>query len=138
MKKIFICLVAMLSMGIAASAMSYTEDEQSIDAMIEMATEVTPASMEAEGISDPTISFGAAPQPIVAFILATVPFTNWLAVHRMYMGTSPLAVILHIVTGEGFLIVGIIDWVALLIGTVNNDISAYCNNGRWWMWADII
>lgn len=51
MKKIFICLVAMLSMGIAASAMSYTEDEQSIDAMIEMATEVTPASMEAEGIS---------------------------------------------------------------------------------------
>lgn len=138
MKKIFFCLVAMLSMGIAASAMSYTEDEQSIDAMIEMATEVTPASMEAEGISDPTISFGAAPQPIVAFILATVPFTNLLAVHRMYMGTSPLAVILHIVTGEGFLIVGIIDWVALLIGTVNNDISAYCNNGRWWMWADII
>ncbi len=138
MKKIILCLVAMLSVGIAASAMSYTEDEQTIDAMIEMATEVTPASMEAQGVQDATISFGAAPQPIVAFILSVIPVTSWLAVHRMYMGTSPLAVILNIVTGAGFGIVYVVDWVALLIGTVNDDISSYCNNGRWWMWADVI
>lgn len=115
-----------------------SQDEQSIDSMIEMAAEVTPASMEIQGYQDATLNLGMSPRPVVAFILATVPVTNWLAVHRMYMGTSPLAVILHIVTGEGFGIVGVLDWVALLVGTINNDISAYCNNGRWWMWADII
>jgi hypothetical protein len=56
----------------------------------------------------------------------------------MYMGTSILAVILNIVTGAGFGVVYVIDWVMLLIGVLDNNIGQYCNNGRWLMWADII
>lgn len=138
MKKVILCLIAVLGLGIAASAANYTIDEQSIDAMIEMAEEVTPAAMEAQGATDVTIHLGNGAQPIVAFLLSIFPVTGWLAIHRMYMGTSILAVILNIVTGGGFGVVYVIDWVMLLIGVLDNNIGQYCNNGRWWMWANII
>lgn len=140
MKKLILCLIAVVGMGIAASAANYSIDEQGIDAMIENAVEVTPMSMEASAsdLQSPTIKFGGAPSPVIAFVLSLVPVTSWLAVHRMYMGTSALAVILNIVTGSGFGIVYVIDWVCLLMGVIDNNISQYCNNGRWLMWADII
>lgn len=140
MKKFILSLVAVLSLGIAASAANYTVDETSIDALIENAVEVTPAFMEAEAgdLTSATLHIGSAPKPVVAFILSVVPFTSWLAIHRMYLGTSPLAVILNIVTGAGFGVVYVLDWVSLLLGTLDNNIGAYVNNGRWWMWADII
>lgn len=144
MKKFILSLVAVLSLGIAASAANYTVDESSIDALIENAVEVTPAFMEAEAgdfmsqIVSPSIHIGSAPKPIVAFILSVLPPTGWLAIHRMYLGTSPLAVILNIVTGAGCGVVYVLDWVSLLLGTLDNNIGAYVNNGRWWMWADII
>lgn len=131
-------MIAVLGLGIAASAANYTIDEQSIDAMIEMAEEVSPAALEAQGASDVTIHLGNGAQPIVAFILALFPVTGWLAIHRMYMGTSILAVILNILTGAGFGIVYVLDWVFLLIGVLDNNIGQYCNNGRWLMWANII
>ena len=140
MKKLILCLIAVVGMGIAASAANYSIDEQGIDAMIENAVEVTPMSMEssASDLQSPSIKFGGAPSPVVAFVLSLVPVTSWLAVHRMYMGTSALAVILNIVTGSGFGIVYVVDWVCLLMGVIDNNISQYCNNGRWLMWADII
>ena len=140
MKKLILCLIAVVGMGIAASAANYSIDEQGIDAMIENAVEVTPMSMEssASDLQSPTIKFGGAPSPLVAFVLSLVPVTSWLAVHRMYMGTSALAVILNIVTGMCFGIVYVVDWVCLLMGVIDNNISQYCNNGRWLMWADLI
>lgn len=138
MKKIIISLIAILGLGLAASANNYTIDESAIDAMIENAVEVSPMSVEAgaAGIQDPTIKFGSAPQPVLAFVLSVIPVTGWLAVHRMYLGTSPLAVILNIVTGGGFGIVYVVDWVVLLMGVLDNNISRYVNNGNWLMWVD--
>lgn len=140
MKKFILSLVAVLSLGIAASAADYTVDESSIDALIENAVEVTPDFMEAEAgdLTSATLHIGSAPKPVVAFILSVVPFTSWLAIHRMYLGTSPLAVILNIVTVAGFGVVYVLDWVSLLLGTLDDNIGAYVNNGRWWMWANII
>ena len=62
MKKIIISLIAILGLGLAASANNYTIDESAIDAMIENAVEVSPMSVEAgaAGIQDPTIKFGSA------------------------------------------------------------------------------
>ena len=140
MKKILVSLFAVLAMGIAANAANYSVDEASIDAMIEAAAEVSPLAMEsaAPAVTDVTIHIGSHPQPIVAFVLSVIPVTGWLACHRMYMGTSPLAVILNIVTGDGFGIVYVIDAVMLLLGVLDDNIAPYCNNPRWWMWADII
>ena len=60
MKKLILCLIAVVGMGIAASAANYSIDEQGIDAMIENAVEVTPMSMEssASDLQSPTIKFG--------------------------------------------------------------------------------
>lgn len=140
MKKLILCIAAIVGMSIAASAANYSIDEQGIDAMIESAVEVTPMSLEAAtpGLQDPTIKFGNDTQPIIAFVLAVIPVTSWLAVHRMYMGTSALAVILNVVTGMGFGIVYVVDWVCLLLGVLDNNIGQYCNNPRWLMWANII
>ncbi len=140
MKKFFLCLVAVLGLGLAANAANYTVDEQSIDAMIENATEVTPMTLAAadNSFTDATLKIGPAPQPIVAFILSLVPVTSWLAVHRMYLGTSPLAVVLNIVTGSGFGIVYVLDWVALLLGVLDNNIGQYVNNPHWIMMFNLI
>ena len=54
------------------------------------------------------------------------------------MGTSWLAFILNVLTGAGFGIVYTVDAVMLLLGVLDNNISQYCNNGRWLMWADLI
>ena len=140
MKKFIISLVAILALGIAANAANYSIDEQSIDAMIEAAAEVSPLSMEAvaPAATDVTIKVGGGAEPIIAFILSAFPVTGWLAVHRMYMGTSVLAIVLNIVTGDGFGVVYVIDAVMLLIGVLDNNIGQYCNNGRWLMWCDLI
>lgn len=140
MKKLIISIVAVLGLGIAASASNYSINESAIDAMIESASEVTPMTLQ-ESPSDimaSTIKIGAAPQPIIAFVLSVVPVTGWLAVHRMYMGTSPFAVILNIVTGGGFGVVYVVDWVVLLLGVLENNIKPYCNNGKWLMWTNLI
>lgn len=140
MKKFFASLVAILAIGIAANAANYTIDESAIDAAIEAAVEVAPSAMEAvaPSVTDPTISLGMDVQPILAFIFSAIPVTGWLAIHRMYMGTSVLAVVLNIVTGAGFGVVYVIDAVMLLLGVLDNNISKYCNNGRWLMWCDLI
>ena len=140
MKKFIISLFAVLALGIAANAANYSVDEASIDAMIEAAAEVSPLAMEsaAPAVTDVTIHIGSNPQPIVAFVLSVIPVTGWLACHRMYMGTSALAIILNIVTGGGFGVVYVVDAVMLLLGVLDNNISQYCDNGRWLMWANII
>ena len=140
MKKLLLCLVALFGLGLAASANNYTIDENAIDAMIECATEVSPmtADAAASDLTSPSVKFGSSVNPVVAFVLSVIPFTSWLAVHRMYMGTSVLAVVLNIVTGAGFGIVYVVDWVCLLLGVLDNNIGQYCNNGRWLMWANVI
>ncbi len=140
MKKFFLCLVAVLGLGVAASAANYTIDEQAIDAMIENATEVTPMSLDAaqNSLTDPTLKIGEAPQPIIACVLSFFWPTSWLAIHRMYLGTSVLTVVLQIVTGGGFGIVSLVDFVCLLLGTIDGDISQYCNNPHWWMLLNMI
>lgn len=142
MKKFIISLFAVLALGIAANAANYSVDEASIDAMIEAAAEVSPLAMEnaSPDLTSPTVKvqLGEGIQPIIAFILSAIPVTGWLACHRMYMGTSALAIILNIVTGGGFGVVYVVDAVMLLLGVLDNNISQYCDNGRWLMWANII
>ncbi len=142
MKKFIISLFAVLALGIAANAANYSVDEASIDAMIEAAAEVSPLAMEnaSADLTSPTVKvqLGEGVQPIIAFIPSAIPVTGWLACHRMYMGTSALAIILNIVTGGGFGVVYVVDAVMLLLGVLDNNISQYCDNGRWLMWANII
>lgn len=144
MKKILTVIVALCAMAVAANAANYSIDESAIDAAIENAVEVSPLDAVAMAggspISTADIKIGNGVEPVLAFIFALIPITSWVALHRMYMGTSVLAIILNVVTGAGFGIVWAVDWIVLLLDGVigKGNIKKYCNNPRWWMWADII
>lgn len=74
----------------------------------------------------------AGANPAVAFILAF--FLGQLGIHRFYMGTATLTGVGYILTLGGCGVVAFIDWVFLLIGVVNNDISKYEDNTKFFMW----
>ena len=71
--------------------------------------------------------------PVIAWLISFP--TGMLGLHRVYLGTSTTTVILYIVTAGGFLgIVPMIDWILLLRGIQNGDISKFVGNRRFIMW----
>jgi len=71
---------------------------------------------------------------VVAFILAW--FLGGLGIHRFYLGTKALTGVGYILTCGGFGIVAFVDWVMLLIGLIDDDISKYVDNPKFFMWLD--
>ncbi|MBK7388437.1 MAG: TM2 domain-containing protein [Bacteroidetes bacterium] len=74
----------------------------------------------------------AEKSPIVAFLLST--FLGLLGIHRFYMGTKTMTGVGYILTCGGLGIVATVDWVLLLIGTINDDIDKYIDNPKFFMW----
>ena len=71
--------------------------------------------------------------PVIAWLISFP--TGMLGLHRAYLGTSTTTVILYIVTAGGILgIVPMIDWILLLRGIQNGDISKFVGNRRFIMW----
>lgn len=72
-------------------------------------------------------------QPVVAWILCW--FLGSIAIHRVYMGSDAKLVLLYFITCGGiFGVLPIVDWVLLLIGVIEDDISKYVNNNKFVMW----
>lgn len=131
MKKFFASLVAILAIGIAANAANYTIDESAIDAAIEAAVEVAPAAgNSATALLD--LGLGT-PDVLIAWLCNT--FVGYFGIHRLYMGTSALTVVLYVITGGGLGIVDLIDWICMTIKLVNGeDCGSYANNTKFFMW----
>ena len=73
-------------------------------------------------------------KPVTALILNF--FLGGFGVHRHYMGTAPGMWALYTFTFGGiFGIVDLIDFIMLIIGTVDNNIAPYINNRKFFMWA---
>jgi len=71
--------------------------------------------------------------PVIAWLISFP--TGMLGLHRAYLGTSTTTVILYIVTAGGILgIVPMIDWILLLRGIQDGDISRFVGNRRFVMW----
>ena len=71
--------------------------------------------------------------PVIAWLICFP--TGMLGLHRAYLGTSATTVILYIVTVGGiFGIVPMIDWILLLKGIQDGDISRFVGNRRFVMW----
>lgn len=136
MKRIIVSLIAVMAMTFAANAASYTIDDDAIDALVEAAVEVSPLSADfmpaAAAPAAASISKGAS--PLASFLLCT--FLGEFGVHRHYMGTRPWMWAIYTFTCGGiFGVVPLIDWVFLLVGIVEDDISGYCGNTKFFMWA---
>lgn len=118
------------------SANSYHLDNAAVDQMFENAEVVELNAIEnfaplAEaGYADQT--FLQEKDPVVAFLLSW--FVGYLGIHRAYLGTSTGTIIGYILTLGGCGIVATIDWVMLLVGLINDDISKYVDNPKFFMW----
>ena len=135
MKKFIFSLIAILAISVAANAGNYTVNDDAIDALIEASAEVSPLDLMPEAPVPAAASLASgSPSPVAAFLLCT--FLGEFGVHRHYMGTRPWMWAIYVFTGFGiFGIVPFVDWVMLLIGLVDDNISQYVGNTRFFMWA---
>jgi len=121
--------------AVQANASSYHLDHAAVDQMFEQAEQ---ADMLAMNSMAPLAGTSAGmhsldePDPAIAFILAW--FVGPLGIHRAYLGTSTGTIVGYILTLGGCGIVAFVDWVVLLIGLVNDDITKYVDNPSFFMW----
>ena len=135
MKKFIFSLIAVLAVTLSASAANYKVDDDAIDALIEASAEVSPLDLlPAAAVPAAASPSSGSAEPVASFLLCT--FLGGFGVHRHYMGTRPWMWAIYTFTGFGiFGIVPFVDWIMLLIGLIDDDISQYCNNTRFIMWA---
>lgn len=135
MKRLFFSLIAILAITVSANAANYTVDDDAIDALIEASAEVSPLSLMPEAPVPAAASFSSGSKsPIASFLLCT--FLGGFGVHRHYMGTRPWMWAIYTFTFGGiFGVIPLVDWVMLIVGIVDDDISEYCGNTKFIMWA---
>lgn len=139
MKKVTVILSLFLltfSLSFAGTDQYFVNDNE-IDALFESATLVDFQQIENMDIPSPFTAANAeftqgGDQPIIAFLLCW--FFGSICIHRAYMG-NPIHILWYTITCGGiFGIVTLVDWVMLLIGVINDDISQYVDNPSFFMW----
>lgn len=135
---ILIGLLFITTVGVQASVNQYKVDEAAVEALFAGATEV-PFTFFDESGSPATLPMtapavvSADKNPWVAFALAFV--VGPLGIHRAYLGTKTLTWVGYILTCGGiFGIVPFVDWIVLLVGAIEEDISQYVDNPKFFMW----
>lgn len=138
MKKLILVIVLFVSVLFVkqANASSYSVNEQAIDQLFENAIETSMISIHA---TEPSAAASNASSTVMAkekdAVVAIVLdfFLGGLGIHRFYLGTETLTGLGYILTCGGiFGIVPLVDFIVLIID--RNDISAYINNPKFFMW----
>ena len=138
--KNFFAIIAVVMLGIfSANAVEnqYKLDNASVDALFASAQQITIDEVSnlsplADFASTSNAQISAEKDPVIAFVLCWI--IGGLGIHRAYLGTSTGTIIAYILTAGGCGIVWTIDWIVLLIGLINNDISKYVDNPKFFMW----
>ena len=136
MKKLFtLFLLFAFLIPLNSNAESYKLDQNKIDASFAAASEMSIMSVfDMSSLQLPGQVIDEK-DPVMAFVLATV--VGYLGIHRLYLGTEPLVVILYIITGGGCGVVTLIDWIMLLLVLLDEkDLDPYIDNPSFLMWKD--
>ena len=117
-------------------ATTYTVDDSAIDALIANAVEISSfESSSAHGFHGADAMLSSSPNPWAAFALCWV--IGGFGVHRHYLGTKGAMWAIYTFTCGGiFGIVWFVDWVVLLIGAIDDNVSKYTGNTKFFMWAN--
>ncbi len=136
MKKLFtLLLLSFLILPFTAIAGNYKIDQNKIDASFAEATEISLMSAFDLNSFNGTNQVLDEKDPVIAFVLASV--LGYLGIHRLYLGTEPVVVILYIVTAGGCGIITLIDWVQLLLVLLDEkDLGPYIDNPHFIMWKN--
>ncbi len=138
MKKLFtLLLLCIFLIPVGANAESYRIDQSKIDASFAAATEMSILSVfDMSGMQSPGQVLDDK-DPVMAFILATV--LGGFGIHRLYLGTEPIVIILYIVTVGGCGIIALVDWIMLLMVLLDEkDMGPYIDNPSFIMWKSQI
>lgn len=134
MKKFFLALVAMFAITAVASAANYTADDAAIDAAIENAIDVNAFNLGDTATAPLGAAYVAMGNNDIVSLLLTF-FLGWTGIHRMYMGSTPWMWILYLLTGGGFGVVVLLDFVFELIGLVDGSgLGKFYDNPNILMW----
>ncbi len=136
MKKLLtLFLLSLFLLPLGAKAESYRIDQNKIDASFAAASEMSILSVfDMSGLQGPTQILDDK-DPAMAFILATV--LGYLGIHRLYLGTEPVVIILYIITAGGCGIITLVDWIMLLMVLLDDkDLGPYIDNPSFIMWKD--
>lgn len=142
MKKILTLLgIGLFCLSMNSFAGNYTLDQNKLDAMFASATDVT--AVAAYDFSDVQALPLAGAQldekdPVIAFALATV--LGYLGIHRLYLGTNPINVVLYIITAGGCGIIYAVDWIMLLMVLIDDEksMAPFIDNPKFIMWLDSV
>lgn len=138
MKKLILVVVLFVTVLSVkqANASSYSVNEQAIDQLFENAIETSMISINATELSalasNATSTVKAKEKDAIVAIVLDF-FLGGLGIHRFYLGTETLTGLGYILTCGGiFGIVPLVDLIVLIID--RDDISAYINNPKFFMW----
>ena len=134
-------MLALTFSAMADNGDAYTIDDNAIDQVFAEAAEVNMADADLFGAMNmmnpemPAANLQAnySANPWAAWAICW--FLGEFGIHRHYMGTSkPMWLYYTLTCGGIFGVVLLVDWVVLLVGAIQDDISAYCNNDQFFMW----
>lgn len=143
-KLLFLAIAFIMSFAVApntakASTVSaYAVNDEAIETLFQSGVQVlsladeSATMLDIAGISNTETVQASGKNPLVAFLLSW--FLGYLGIHRAYLGTATGVIVGYILTCGGLGIVATIDWIVLLIGVIDNDISRYENNKKFFMW----
>lgn len=145
MKKALVVLVAVLAMSFGAFAANdnYEINDEAIENAFAEAVEVSADEINATGSMFVTNLGVETPNMVNLNAKSVNPWGAfalcWLlgefGIHRHYMGTKPSMWAIYTFTCGGiFGIVPVVDWVVLLVGAIQDDISEYIDNDSFFMW----
>jgi len=133
-KYLTLLLLCLFVIPISVSADGYKLDQDKIDARFSAATEMSLISaLDINGLQG-TQQVLNEKDPVMALVLATV--LGYLGIHRLYLGTKPVVVVLYIITAGGCGIITLIDWIMLLMVLIDDekDLGPYIDNPGFIMW----
>jgi TM2 domain-containing membrane protein YozV len=144
MKKILFLLAICISCSVcsfAASDGNYTIDDQKVEQLFVNSVDVSLTAMTGNSLASAasTVNMGNSAyfkgtdkSFAVAIILNF--FLGGLGIHRLYLGTETLTWVGYILSACGiFGVVPFIDFIVLIVH--NDDISAYVDNPKYFMWG---
>lgn len=116
-----------------ASASKYTVDDAAVEAVLESSTVISGDFLSLGDAFGLNTNKASLDEKNVWIAVLLDFFLGGLAVHRVYLGGTPVLIVGYLLTCGGiFGIVPLIDLIVLVIN--NEDISKYVNNNKFFMW----
>jgi len=140
MKKIIFIVLCFIGFSMTSKASSFKLNNTAVESSFEQATEISLDAVLANAAltANPSVQLSGDNSRIVAAILALIPLTGALAIHRFYLGhvnAGVVRLIISVCTGFTVgVILGFIDGIMYVVATDSEFNSNYATNTKIFQW----